>query len=276
MKTKILTLLLSIAVIFCITGDYSLGENTSKEVILATTTSVYDTGLLDILGEKFTEKTGFILKPLAVGTGEALAMASRGEADVVLVHNKKAELHFVEEGYGINREEIMHNYFIITGPKEDPAGVKNSDNAIKAFENIAEHKSTFVSRGDDSGTNKKELSIWDKLSLTPSGSSWYIETGQGMAATLRIANEKNAYTLTDTSSYTYLEKQLDLVILLEEDEELINKYSIIEVNPEKFDYVNKEGAELFSDFLISEEIQLLISEYGTEEFGHPLFIPDRL
>jgi len=275
MKLKDFPFLVILVALFLAIFAPALAESDVKEVILATTTSVYDTGLLDLLGEKFREETGYIIQPVAVGTGEALAMASRGEVDIVIVHNEKAEMDFMEKGYGISRERIMHNFFVIAGPRDDPAGIKDAADVFEAFRKIEKGKYCFISRGDDSGTNKKELEIWEKLSIKPCGDR-YIESGQGMAETLNIASEKQAYTLTDVSTFTFLEENLDLAVLMDDSSDLINIYSAILVNPEKFPSVNSRGGELFIQFLISKEAQQMIEDFGREEFGRALFTPDRL
>jgi len=270
--------LLIITVIFLIIVNISVKgfcENTGKEVILATTTSISDTGLLDLLSDIFQKKTGYILKPVAVGTGQALTMAAKGEVDIVIVHSEKAEKEFMNKGYGSERERIMHNFFITVGPSDDPAKVKTCKRAIEAFQKIGKGKFTFISRGDESGTNKKEMELWKTAGIKPEG-SWYIESGQGMAQTLQIANEKNAYTLTDTGTFLYLKKNLQITALLDKDPDLINIYSAITVNAEKFPSVNRKGARAFLDFLLSHDTQKIIENFGVKEFGTPLFIPDRL
>jgi tungstate transport system substrate-binding protein len=270
--------LLIITAVFLLTMNISVKgfcENTGKEVLLATTTSISDTGLLELSGEIFRKKTGYILKPLAVGTGQALTMASKGEVDIVIVHSEKAEKEFMNKGYGSARERIMHNFFIIAGPPEDPAKIKSCKKALEAFQKIGKGKFNFISRGDESGTNNKELELWEKAGIKPEG-AWYIETGQGMGQTLQIANEKNAYTLTDTGTFLYLKKNLQIIALLNKNTDLINIYSAITVNQEKFPSVNKKGARAFLDFLLSHDTQKIIENFGVKEFGSPLFIPDRL
>lgn len=248
-------------------------DNPNRVVILATTTSTQDSGLLDILIPAFEEKTGYIIKAIAVGTGQALKMGARGDADVLLVHAPEAEKVLIRDGNAIERKLVMHNDFVVVGPPDDPAAVANKTLAPESFRQIADTASTFVSRGDDSGTHKRELAIWKDVGISPAG-DWYLESGQGMGATLRIASEKGGYTLTDRGTYLSLQHTLDLKILLEGDRSLINPYHVLQVNPEKWPAVNHQGAQAWSDFLLSPEAQALIGQFGQDEFGRPLFIPD--
>lgn len=245
----------------------------NKDVILATTTSTQDSGLLDVLIPLFEQKTGYRVKTVAVGTGQALAMGERGEADVLLVHAPEAEKKVVESGAAINRRLVMHNDFIIVGPKEDPAKIKGSRSTVEAFQKIAKAKALFISRGDDSGTNKKELELWKAAQIEPKG-SWYQESGTGMGQTLTIASEKGGYTLTDRATYLALKKNLSLVILLEGDKSLLNVYHVLQVNPEKFPRVNAAGGKAFADFMVDPETQKVIASFGKDKFGEPLFFPD--
>ena len=245
----------------------------NKDIILATTTSTQDSGLLDVLIPVFEEQTGYVVKTVAVGTGQALQMGEEGNADVLLVHAPSAEMELMDAGYGIERALIMHNDFIIVGPPSDPAGIKGSETAVQAFQKIAESDQPFISRGDDSGTNKMELSLWDKASITEHGSG-YQESGQGMGATLQIASEKEAYTLTDRATYLANRENLDLDILVEGDPALLNIYHVIVVNPEKWPAVNVAGARAWANFLTSQEGQDLIGNFGVDKFGQPLFFPD--
>jgi tungstate transport system substrate-binding protein len=245
----------------------------NEALILATTTSTKDTGLLDVLVPAFEKKTGITVKTIAVGTGEALKMGERGDADVLLVHARQSEDEFMAKGFGKVRKDVMHNDFVLIGPKNDPAGVKESTSAAEAFKKIAAKKAKFVSRGDDSGTNKKELQIWKKSGIKPQG-DWYIKTGQGMAATIRIANEKQAYTLSDRGTYLVQKDNIDLGIVLEKSKDLLNPYGVIAVNPDKFSKVNVDGAMQFIDFITSAEGQKIIAGFGKEKYGQPLFIPD--
>jgi len=243
-----------------------------KEIILSTTTSTQDSGLLDKLIPVFEQKTGYKVKPIAVGTGAALAMGEKGEADVLLVHAPKDEKKLVDSGAGINYQLVMHNDFIIVGPAGDPAKIKGS-NAVEAFKKIASTKAIFVSRGDESGTHKKEKEIWAAAGIKPEG-SWYQQSGTGMGATLNIANEKQGYTLTDRATYLTQKKNLKLEILSEGDKSLLNIYHVMQVNPEKFSKVNKEGGKAFVDFMVDPETQKLIGEFGKDTHGEPLFFPD--
>jgi tungstate transport system substrate-binding protein len=245
-----------------------------KDVILATTTSTQDTGLLDVLEPVFEDQTGYNLKIIAVGTGQALAMGERGDADVLLVHAPSSELPLVESGVAINRQLVMHNDFVIVGPVSDPAGIEGMTSAADAFAAIYDSEATFVSRGDDSGTNKKEIEIWQDAGLDPAGQSWCEQSGQGMGATLQITNQKDAYTLTDRGTYLAQSENLDLVVLVEGDPVLFNVYHVMQVNPDKFDLVNGPGGAAFVDFMVSDEVQAIIRDFGVDKFGQPLFIPD--
>lgn len=248
-------------------------EPAVKEVILATTTSTRDSGLLDELVPIFEESTGYILKTIAVGTGAALQMGEEGDADVLLVHAPASEKEFMDGGYGSERMLVMHNDFVIVGPADDPAGIKGKSSAQDALTVIADSGSLFVSRGDDSGTHKKELSLWEAAGLTPRG-DWCIESGQGMGDTLRIASEKIGYTLTDRATYLFNQDPLELDILVEGDPLLLNVYHVMTVNADKWDHVNMEGGLAFAEFMVAPEIQKMIEVYGVEEFGQPLFFPD--
>jgi tungstate transport system substrate-binding protein len=245
-----------------------------EEVILATTTSTYDSGLLDELVPIFEDQTDYEVKIIAVGTGQALAMGERGDADALLVHAPSSELELVESGAAINRQLVMHNDFVIVGSEDDPAGVEGMSSAADAFTTIYNSEATFISRGDDSGTHKKEKAIWEDAGLDPEGGSWYEQSGQGMGATLQIANQKDAYILTDRGTYLAQSENLDLVVLVEGDPVFFNIYHVMQVNPEEFDKVNGPGGAAFVDFMISNEAQEVIRDFGVEKFGQPLFIPD--
>lgn len=245
----------------------------NPEVILATTTSTQDSGLLDVLVPDFAAKTGYQVKVIAVGTGAALAMGARGDADVLLVHAPEAEMELVRSGDAVDRRLVMHNDFVLVGPEDDPAGVRGAATAAEALRRIAQAQALFLSRGDDSGTHKKERSLWQEAGVEPRG-AWYQESGQGMGATLKIASEKGAYTLTDRATYLNMQDGLDLAILLEGDQTLYNVYHVMVVNPEKHPDVNHEGAKAFADYLTSPEAQGLIGAYGKDRFGQPLFFPD--
>ncbi len=244
----------------------------SNELILATTTSTQDTGLLDVLVPRFEKQTGYDVKTIAVGSGQALRLGEEGEADVILAHSPKAEDEFVAAGFGIERQVVMHNDFIIVGPADDPAGVRGASSAREAFARIADAGALFLSRGDQSGTNAKELGFWE-MGSKPAG-SWYQETGQGMGATLTVASEKGAYTLSDRGTYLAQRDNLELGLLLEGDPDLFNVYHVIVVNPEKHANVNFEGARAFARFITSAETQELIRTFGVDKYGQPLFVPD--
>ena len=262
--TALATLLVGLSVSGCATP---------KDVILATTTSTQDTGLLEVLIPMFEKKTGYRVKAVAVGTGQALEMGRRGEADVLLVHAPKSEEQVVAEGHVINRKLVMHNDFVICGPERDPAGIRGEKSAAQAFRKIAQSQSLFVSRGDDSGTHKKELEVWEEAGVKPEG-HWYQECGSGMGQTLNIASEKGAYVLTDRGTFLSLKKNLALVILVEGDRSLLNIYHVMQVNPEKHPKVNAKGGKAFVEFMVSDEVQKVIGEFGVKEYGQPLFFPD--
>ncbi len=260
------------------TAGEAAAAHAADRIILATTTSTYDSGLLDYILPKFEEATGLQVDVVAVGTGQALAMGANGDADVVLVHARAREEQFVAEGHGTARYDVMYNDFVIVGAPDDPAGIKGLESATEAFRRIAEAEATFVSRGDDSGTHIKELSIWEAAGLHPDEfGDWYIAAGQGMGAVLTMANELGAYTLSDRA--TYLARRADeesealtLEILLEGDPTLFNPYGVIPVSPTKHPGVNYEGAQKFVDWLIDVETQALIGSY--QRYGQTLFTPD--
>lgn len=251
-----------------------LAAGSKGDLILATTTSTQDSGLLDVLVPDFQSRTGYRVKTVAVGTGQALKMGELGEADVLLVHAPKAELEFMKTGAGVNRRLVMHNDFIIVGPASDPAGIKGMRTAAQALQTIYQKGAIFVSRGDDSGTNKKELQLWTAAGVSPDGKPWYLKSGTGMGQTLKIASEKQGYTLTDRATYLAQKSLLDLDILVEKDAPLLNIYHVIQVNPEKFPKVNAAAGKAFDDYMVSPEAQKLIGEFGTAKFGQPLFVPD--
>jgi len=244
-----------------------------RDIILATTTSTQDSGLLDLLVPDFQARTGYVVKTVAVGSGQALKMGEEGNADVLLVHSPAAEVAFMAAGHGVDRRLVMHNDFVIVGPSGDPAGIRGTPAASDAFGKIAAAQATFVSRGDDSGTYKAELALWKKAGITPAG-AWYVESGQGMGATLQIASEKAGYTLTDRATYLAQKDALDLEVLVEGDAALLNVYHVISVNPARWPSVNTAGALAFADYLTSAEGQALIGSFGVGEFGEPLFVPD--
>lgn len=245
----------------------------NPEIILATTTSTRDSGLLDELLPLFEAATGFKVKMVAVGTGQALQMGQEGNADVLLVHAPKSEKEYMDGGFGKDRYLVMHNDFIIVGPVEDPAKIAASATTADAFKAIAAAKTVFVSRGDDSGTNKAELNLWKAAELTPEG-DWYLKTGQGMGDTLRIASEKAGYTLTDRATYLAMKDTLNLTITYQGDKALLNIYHVITVNPDLWKNMNYEGAKAFADWMVSDDTQKIIAEFGAEKYGQALFTPD--
>jgi tungstate transport system substrate-binding protein len=244
-----------------------------RSIILATTTSTQDSGLLDELIPVFEKQTGYRVKPIAVGTGEALAMGERGDADVLLAHAPAKEKEMVAAGFAINRRIVMHNDFLIVGPEGDPAGIHGSDNGAESVAKIAQAGARFTSRGDNSGTHLREMSLWKAAALEPEG-DWYISTGQGMGATLLIAADKGAYVLTDRGTHLALKERTGLVPHVEGDPLFLNIYSVTEVNPERFPKVNDAGARAFSEFIRGGEAQEIIRTFGVEQFGQPLFFPD--
>ena len=245
----------------------------NPSLILATTTSTQDSGLLDVLVPDFEQRTGYTVKTIAVGSGEAMKMGQECNADVLLVHSPAAEKDFMSNNYGSDRRLVMHNDFIIVGPSSDPAGVKSAATSVDAFTKIAETKSKFISRGDNSGTNAKELAIWKSANITPAG-DWYVETGQGMGASLTIASEQSAYILTDRATYLANKANLQLDILSEGDAALLNIYHVIVVNPANCPTVNNTGAIAFADYIVAPEAQTLIGSFGVEKYGQALFTPD--
>jgi tungstate transport system substrate-binding protein len=238
-------------------------STSSTQLILATTTSLQDSGLLDVLVPAFQKASGLTVKTVAVGTGQALTMGQEGNADVLFVHAPTQEQTFI----------VAHNYFWIVGPKADPAGVAGAASATDAFKKIAAAQAPFVSRGDKSGTNTKELALWKDAGVTPSG-SWYIQSGQGMGPTLQIASEKSAYTLTDTATFLASQSKLQLEALMKGNKALINVYSVIAVNPAKWPKVNAAGAKAFEDFVTGADGQQIIGAFGADKYGAALFNAD--
>jgi tungstate transport system substrate-binding protein len=248
-------------------------DDKAVDITLATTTSTRDTGLLDVLLPKFREETGIEVKVVAVGSGQAMKLGQDGNADVLLTHSPAAEEKFMAAGFGAQRDAVMYNDFIVVGPADDPAEIKGQKSAAAAFVQVADREAPFVSRGDDSGTHRKELDIWKKAGLKPSG-AWYLECGQGMAEALRIATEKRAYTLSDRGTFLAHRKRLELVPLVEGDPLLLNRYTVIQLNREKYPHLNHDAARRFAEFLRRTDVQKLIGEFGVAEFGQPLFFPD--
>lgn len=253
-------------------------ENSSPKpanphIILATTTSTQDSGLLDFLLPDFQDQSGYLVKTIAVGTGKALKMAEDGNADVLLVHAPAAEKELVGKGFGVERQLIMHNDFVITGPPDDPAQISGMNSATEALFEIMNTNSLFLSRGDDSGTHKKEIAFWNELEEDPQG-DWYLESGQGMGATLRIASEKGGYTLTDRATFLANQDLIESTVHVEGDSRLLNVYHVIVVNPQRWPEVNYAGAQDFAAFLLAEDTQEKIGGFGLDKFGQPLFTPD--
>ena len=241
-------------------------------VILSTTTSTQDSGLLDVLVPLFERQTGYSVKTIAVGTGQALALAARGEADVVLAHAPGLEKKYVADGKMLNRRLVMYNDFVIIGPANDPAKIKGTKKAANAMKAIASTGSRFVSRGDNSGTHTLEKALWKLAGVEPQA-GWYIESGQGMGATLGIADDRNAYTLTDRGTYLAFQKRVRLPILLEGDKPLLNIYSVMEVNPSNGPKVNTAGGNAFADFMVSADVQKIVKTFGVDKYGQALFVP---
>ncbi|BAY99943.1 tungstate ABC transporter permease [Tolypothrix tenuis PCC 7101] len=250
-------------------------SSTKKNVIVAMTTSIEDSGLLDDLVPAFEKRTGHILKKVAVGTGQALALAEKGEVDALFVNSPKAERKVLQGGAVTNRHLVMHNDFVVVGPaNSDKAKIRNKKNAIEAFSLIAKNQALFISRGDDSGTNKLEKDLWQQAKVNPAG-TWYQQTGSGMAKTLQVANQKLGYTLTDRATYIFQKKNVSsLRVMVEGDKKLLNLYHVMEVNSQKFPKVNSAGAKAFINFVLSTEGQTIISAHGKKEFGQPLFFVD--
>jgi tungstate transport system substrate-binding protein len=268
--TRRRTLAVLVAACALLTGACSGGsQEASSSVILATTTSTQDTGLLDDLLPDFEEEEGCTVKTVAVGSGEALEMGERGNADVLLVHSPAAEEEFMDGGHGLSREPVMHNDFVIVGPKADPAYLEGADDAAEALSRIAETKSSFASRGDDSGTHSKELSLWEQAGVDPDG-KWYVETGQGMGQTLTIAGQKSAYTLADRGTFLAT-ANLDSTITYEGSGDLRNFYHVIVVDAGEDP---APCAEKFSTWIREHGVQERIGKFGVEKYGEPLFQPD--
>ena len=243
-------------------------------LILATTTSTQDSGLLDVLIPQFERASGYTVKTVAVGTGQALQMGADGNADVLLVHAPSQEEQFMAAGNGVDRRLVANNHFLIVGPKDDPAHLGGGATAVQAFAKIAAAKVPFVSRGDGSGTETKELAIWGNAGITPKGNSWYFQSGQGMGATLQIASQKRGYTLTDDATFAANRANVDLTSLVQGDPVLLNIYHVIRVNPQKWPKVNADGATAFADYLTGPDGQQVIATYGQAQFGQALFTAD--
>lgn len=273
-KNAVVCLLVVLVVAAMAVTGPGCGRGSTKELVLATTTSTIDSGLLDVLRPVFERDFNVTVKTLAVGTGEALKMGERGDADVLLVHSRDAEDEFVKQGFGLERVQVMFNDFIIVGPAADHAGIKGEKSASEAFKKIAKAGAVFVSRADDSGTHNKELKLWKEAGVDPFGKPWYVETGQGMAVTLNVTNQKEAYTLSDRATYVTVKNSLQLGTLVEGDKTLDNQYGIIIVNPGRHPNLklNVEAAGDFVQFLTSDDGQKLIGSYKLQ--GVVLFHPN--
>jgi tungstate transport system substrate-binding protein len=271
----LLALLLALSLAACGAEEAETPEEPEEvvettEVILASTTSTEDSGLFEELIPAFEDAyPQYKVSVVAVGTGQALEIGRNKDADVLLVHAKAQEEEFVAEGYGTERRDVMYNDFIVVGPEADPAGIGGGDDAAAAFTMIAEGQRTFASRGDDSGTHTKELSIWEAAGIEPAG-DWYNSIGQGMGDTLTFSSESEAYTLADRATYLAMMDTIELAIVVEGDVILFNQYGVIPVT----DANNQEGAQAFSDWIVSAEGQAVIEEFGVDTYGEPLFIPN--
>jgi tungstate transport system substrate-binding protein len=247
----------------------------SRDVILATTTSTRDAGLLDTLVPIFERQSGYRVKVIAVGSGQALELGRRGDADVVLAHAPEAERVLADSGYFVNRRLVMHNDFLIVGPASDPAGLRGLTDAVAAMRRVSERAQPFISRGDQSGTHKLEQKLWRVAAIQPPGpGSWYVEAGQGMGATLQLADEKRAYTISDRATYLAWRDKVQLVPLVQGDTLLYNVYHVLELNPKNAPRINVAGGKAFADFLVAPATQTVIGGFGTAKLGQSLFIPD--
>lgn len=267
---KLLAVLLALTLVFALVACSGNGDSENKIIRVSTTTSVNDSGLLPHLLPVFEEATGYTVEVQSAGTGAAIQKAKDGNADLILVHSKASEEEFIAEDYGVERLPFMYNYFVIVGPADDPAGIKDSANAAEAFERIEEAEATFISRGDDSGTHKAELKIWGD-DIPEADDEWYISAGQGMGACLTMASEKGAYCLTDKATFLSNKANLDLEIILAEGDDMMNTYSLIECNPEKLEGINTDGAKALIEWLTGNEASALIAKYGEEQYGEALF-----
>lgn len=293
-KKKVLSMLLALAMILSAAGllaacggggdegndsGEAAKEPENTKLILATTTSTKDSGLLDVILPEFEKESGYQVDVVSVGSGEAMAMGEAGEADVLLVHSPAAEKEYVEGGHADadGRMDVMYNDFVVLGPKDDPEGIEKAskEDALATFKTINDKKLTFISRADDSGTHKKELSIWESAKVTPKG-KWYVEAAAGMGDVITMTDEKAGYTLSDRATWLNVGKNTELKILCEKDPSgvLNNQYGVICVNPDKNENINKDGAKAFQNWIVSEETQKLIGEYGAEEYGEALFVPN--
>jgi len=247
--------------------------NNPKDLILATTTSTQDSGLLDVLIPRFEQQSGYHVKVVAVGSGAAIALGTRGEADVVLAHAPDSERQFVSSGSGIDRQLVMFNDFVLVGPATDPAQIKGNSDILAALKSIAQKQSAFISRGDNSGTEQLERKLWKASGINPDGQAWYIQSGTGMGQTLQIADQKHAYTISDRGTFLAFTSRIALTVLVEKDARLLNVYHVIAVNPDRFPQINKVGAQAFSAFLLAPDTQAVIKTFGQDKYGQSLFTP---
>ncbi|WP_280768694.1 substrate-binding domain-containing protein [Salipaludibacillus daqingensis] len=272
MRLTLLSILLTMMLVFFSSCEKEQSSKRNDQLLVATTTSTYDSGLLDVLIPIFQDETGIHVKVIAVGSGQALNLAQKGEVDALLVHAPEQEEVMEKQGILINRHRVMHNDFVLLGPEDDPIGMKGLT-IEDAFTSIQKHELPFYSRGDDSGTHMKEIALWKDANVEPTFST-YQETGQGMGETLRIAAEKNGYSLTDRGTFLFLQDSLQpLSILVEGDETLENIYHIMQVNPTNDSQINASAAKAFVTFFLDKDVQELIGSYGTEKWGEPLFSP---
>jgi len=260
-----------LVILFLCTFLLSCEKIAEKRVLLGVTTSIYDSGLLSNLISVFEDRSEYSILPIAVGTGEAISMGEKGLVDLIFVHSRQDEERFIKEGFGINRKDVMYNNFVILGPEGDPAGIKNLA-VVEAFKILSKNESVFISRGDNSGTNIKEMSLWKEADVIPQG-NWYIKSGQEMILTLKIADEKKAYILTDKATFLTSADSLSLKILVEGEEILFNPYGIIAVNPLKHKdmNINFKGASGFIEFISGKDGQGIIKDFGLKDYGQPLF-----
>jgi tungstate transport system substrate-binding protein len=265
---------LALVVTACASAASTTEAPANPNLILATTTSTQDSGLLDVLVPMFEEQTVYTVQTIAVGSGETMKMGEEGNADVLLVHAPSSEVTFMEGGNGKDRFLVMHNDFILVGPSSDPAGIKGMSSAADALKAIHVAGSPFITRGDDSGTHKKELALWTAAELDPASQPWYTETGQGMGASMIVASEKEAYILTDRATYLANKDNYQLELLVEGDTSLLNVYHVITINQAKWPKVNYEGALAFAKFMIDPAAQDIIGQFGVDKYGQPLFYPD--
>lgn len=269
-----LSLVLAIFMTACAASPTATAVSANPNIILATTTSTQDSGLLDVLIPLFEAETGYTVQTIAVGSGQAMTMGQEGNADVLLVHAPASEVKFMDEGFGTDRFLVMHNDFVLVGPTADPAGVKSKATTVEVFQAIFEAGAQFITRGDDSGTHKKELELWKAAELDPAGQAWYVETGQGMGTSMTVASEKEAYILTDRATYLANKDIYQLEILFEGDAKLLNVYHVITVNVGLWPKANYEGALAFASFMIAPSTQEVIAQFGVDKYGTPLFFPD--